>query len=139
MCDLKQQMREMEKNNTRYLEQIIQLEEVWSDLFVYFLFICLQLNKNFKDVKKISTLKSQIEMYKKQIQEFHEKILNDEMKMKKLQYEYKSIEESHLQTENNLRIEKERIQSEYQRLKETHEQLLVNSQAFQTERSNIIN
>jgi hypothetical protein len=44
-------------------------------------------------VKKISTFKSQVEMYKKQIQELHEKMLNDEIRMKKLEFELKTTEE----------------------------------------------
>lgn len=110
MVDLKKQMKQMEENNTRYLEKIIGLEE---------------------DVKKISTLKSQIEMYKKKIQELHEQLLSDEMKSKKLEYEHKEVEEVHKQTEASLRLERDRIQNELNRLKETHEQLLINSQTLQ--------
>ena len=65
------------------------------------------------------TLKSQIDMYKKQMQELHEQILSDETKMKKLEYEYKGVEE----TCNNLRQEKDKLQSEYERLKDTHDQM----------------
>lgn len=111
MGDLKRQMKQMEESNTRYLEKIIELEE---------------------EVKRISTLKSQIDMYKKKIQELHEQCLNDEMRTKKLEYEYKGMEESYVQTVNNLRSEKDRIQSELERLKETHEQLIINSQTFQS-------
>lgn len=103
MADLKTQMKQMEDNNSRYLEKIIQLEE---------------------DAKKITTLKSQIDLYKKQIQELHEQVLNDEMKMKKLEYEYKSIEEIN----SNLRSDKQKIQNDYVRLKELNEQLTMNAQ-----------
>lgn len=109
MCDLKRQIKQMEDNNTRYLEKIIGLEE---------------------EVKKISTLKTQIEMYKKKIQELHEQVLNDEMKSKKLEYEHKGSEEAHIKVQNNLRAEKDRIQSELDRLKEAHEELIINSQIF---------
>lgn len=111
MFDLKNQMKQMEENNTRYLEKIIGLEE---------------------EVRKISTLKNQIEMYKKQIQELHEEVLNYEMQSKKQEYEFKGVEETHLQTENNLRIEKDKISNELERLKEIHEQLVINSQTFQS-------
>lgn len=67
-------------------------------------------------------------MYKKQIQELHEQILNDEMKMKKLEYEYKGVEE----TCSAVRSEKERIQLEYERLKESYEQLNINARVFES-------
>ncbi len=75
-------------------------------------------------------------MYKKQIQELHEKVLADEMKMKKLEYEYKGVEERHMQTQQLMRVEKERIQLELEHLKESHEQLVVNSQIFQLNEKN---
>ena len=53
-------------------------------------------------------------MYKKQIQELHEQMLNDEMKSKKLEYEYKSMEEQF----NNSRLERDRLQLDYERLKD---------------------
>ena len=75
-------------------------------------------------------------MYKKKIQELHEQVLNDEMKSKKLEYEHKGSEEAHIKVQNNLRAEKDRIQSELDRLKEAHEQLIINSQIFNsTEKS----
>lgn len=104
MVDLKRQMKQQEENNTRYLEKIIGLEE---------------------EVKKINTLRSQIEMYKKNIQELHEQILNDEMKCKKMEYEFKGMEETRIQAENEIRMERDRIQNELNRLKETYEQLLI--------------
>jgi uncharacterized protein (DUF3084 family) len=58
-----------------------------------------------KEAKKITTLKSQIDMYKKQIQELHEQVLNDEMEMKKLEYEHKSLEEINA----NLKIDKQTL------------------------------
>lgn len=65
-------------------------------------------------MKKTNALRSQIDMYKKQIQELHEQMLNGEMKSKKLEYEYKSVEEQ-LST---LRVEKDRLQLDYERLKD---------------------
>lgn len=102
MIDLKKQIKSLEENNTKYLEKIILMEE---------------------EVKKINALKSQIEMYKKQIQELHEQMLNDEMKSKKLEYEYKSVEERF----NNLRMEKDRLQLDYERLKENLDKLTMSS------------
>lgn len=78
-------------------------------------------------------------MYKKKVQELHEQVLNDEMKFKKLEYEYKAIEEEHVQSANILRADKNRFQHELDRLKETHEQLVINSQTFNsTSKSNSI-
>jgi chromosome segregation ATPase len=111
MADLRKQIKMSEENNTKYLEKIIILEE---------------------EVKKISTLKAQIDNYKKQIQELHEKVLVDDMKMKKLEYEHKSVEEKC----NELKNEKERLRSEHQHLKEMHEQLQLNAQLSQA--ANII-
>jgi protein HOOK3 len=101
MADLKKQMKSQENNNAANLEKLFVMEE---------------------EVKKIATLKSQIDMYKKQIQELHEKILGDETKMKKMEYEYKDIEEACC----NLKQEKEKIQSEYERLKDSHDKLEFN-------------
>jgi hypothetical protein len=61
-------------------------------------------------------------MYKKQIQELHEQVLNDEMEMKKLEYEHKSLEEINA----NLKIDKQKLQNDCERLKETNEQLSIN-------------
>lgn len=103
MVDLRKQLKQLEENNANYLEQIVQME---------------------KEVKKIGTFKSQIDMYKKQIQELHEQVLNGEMKMKTLEYEYKGVEE----TCTNLKQDKMRIQNDYDKLKEIYEQLQVSSQ-----------
>ena len=72
-------------------------------------------------------------MYKKKIQELHEQVLNDKIKSKKLEYEYKEIEDTHRISESILRSERDRIQNELGRLKETHELLLINSQTFQSD------
>ena len=118
MCDLKRQMKELEESNTRYLESMIGLEE---------------------EVRKITSLKSQIEMYKKRVQELHEQVVNDEMKFKKFEYECKSIEEGHAQTVSNLRAERDRTNGELARLKEQHEQLVINSETFNgTEKINFL-
>ena len=46
------------------------------------------------------------------------------MKMKKLEYEYKSLEEINA----NLRIDKQKLQNDCERLKETNEQLSINAE-----------
>ena len=106
MDDLRNQMRSLEEDNSKYLERIFQMEE---------------------EVKKIALLRSQIDGYKKQIQQLHEQTLGDEMKIKKLEYEYKDVEE----TCRMLRTEKEQLRSEYRRLRDSHEQLAISAQAFE--------
>lgn len=101
MADLKKQMKSQEDNNAANLEKLFVMEG---------------------EVKKIASLKSQIDMYKKQIGELHEKILGDETKMKKMEYEYKDVEEAC----SNLKQEKEKVQSEYERLKDSHDKLEFN-------------
>ncbi len=82
-------------------------------------------------MKKLSTLKSQIEMYKKTIHELHIQVFNEEMKFKKLELEFKETEETHRLSESILRSENDEIQKRLVRLKETHELMLMNSQTFQ--------
>jgi chromosome segregation ATPase len=72
MADLKRQMKGLEENNTSYLEKILGMEE---------------------EVKRIGPLKSQIDMYKEQMKELHEKIMSDAIRMKKLEFELKTVEE----------------------------------------------
>lgn len=88
MADLKRQMKGLEENNSSYLQKILSMED---------------------DLRRMNAMKSQIDMYKKQIQELHEKMLNDEIKMKKLEYEYKSMEEMC----HGLKMEKSRLQAEF--------------------------
>ncbi len=90
MADLKRQMKNQEENNAKHVERILFMEE---------------------EVRKQVTLKSQIDMYKKQIQELHERITSDETRMRQLEYELKGAEE-----------EKHKWQSDYERIKYAHEQ-----------------
>jgi hypothetical protein len=61
MADLRRQMKSQEENNAKYVERIVRMDE---------------------EVRKQVTLKTQIEMYKKQIQELHERVTSDEARMK---------------------------------------------------------
>ncbi len=108
MCDLKRQLTDLEESNTRYLEKMIGLED---------------------EVRKMTSLKTQIDMYKKKVQELHENGLNDEMRFKKLEYEFKANEEQHMQMISEVRNERDRVQMEMERLKEQNEQLLLSSQS----------
>ena len=90
MADLKRQMKNQEENNVKHVERILFMEE---------------------EVRKQVTLKSQIDMYKKQIQELHERITSDETRMRQLEYELKGADE-----------EKHKWQSDYERIKYAHEQ-----------------
>ena len=95
MADLRRQMKSQEENNAKYVERIVCMEE---------------------EVRKQVTLKSQIEMYKKQIQELHERVTSDETRVKSLEYELKGMEE-----------EKQKWQSDYERLKYKHDEEERNS------------
>ena len=75
-------------------------------------------------------IKSQMEIYKKEIKELHDLMLNEELKRKKLEYEYKSLEESCA----NLRAAKEKVQAEHELLKEAHEQLQSRATLFQSDK-----
>lgn len=101
MSDLKSQMRLLEDTNTQYMETIIKMEE---------------------ETKKIQTLKNQIEMYKKQVQDLHENIRIQEMKVKKYEFENKRLEERLAHEQN----EKEQLGNVVDRLKETNESLQLN-------------
>jgi chromosome segregation ATPase len=101
MSDFKNQMRLLEETNTQYMQTIIKMEE---------------------ETKKIQALKNQIEMYKKQIQDLHENIRIQEMKVKKYELENKKLEERFLQEQN----EKEQLVHEIDKLKETNEHLQSN-------------
>ena len=91
MADLRRQMKSQEENNAKYVERIVCMEE--------------------EVVRKQVTLKSQIEMYKKQIQELHERVTSDETRVKSLEYELKGMEE-----------EKQKWQADYERLKYKHDE-----------------
>ena len=71
-----------------------------------------------KESKKITSLKSQIDLYKKQVQELHENLLTQELKLKKYEYENKRYEERL----NCVNQDKERLLNE---LSETKEELQI--------------
>lgn len=74
-----------------------------------------------KEGKKINSLKSQIDLYKKQVHELHENLLTQEMKVKKYEFENRRYEERL----NIVSQEKERLTSELNSLKETNEELQI--------------
>ena len=72
---------------------------------------------------------------KKQIQELHEQILNNEMQMKKLEYEYKSVQEKCMDLGND----RDRLQLEYDRLKESYETMSINAHAIENTKQSKLN
>lgn len=89
----------------------------------------------FKEAKKITSFKSQIDLYKKQLQELHENLLGQEMKVKKYEYENKRYEERLL----TIQQEKERLNNELNTLRETNEELQIkNAISSETKSLNIV-
>lgn len=84
-------------------------------------------NENLKELKKISPLKTKIELYKKQIKELHEQSWISEMNKKKMEYEIKNSQEN---SEKILR-ENEKLLNDLENLKYTYEKLNMNSQILQ--------
>ncbi|XP_074642700.1 protein Hook homolog 3-like isoform X2 [Tubulanus polymorphus] len=98
MGDLKRQLKILEEKNTSYMQQNMELEE---------------------DVRKSSTLKSQLEMYKRQVQELQGKSSEETKRADKLDFENKRLQEKI----SSLLKEKERLMIERDSLKETNEEL----------------
>ncbi|CAD7078856.1 unnamed protein product [Hermetia illucens] len=69
--DLKKQIKMLEERSAEYLRQNTEFEE---------------------DSKKYSTLKGQVELYKKEIQELHAKLDNEMSKIVKLEFDNKNLE-----------------------------------------------
>ena len=126
MSDLRQQIKCLEETNSDNLGKIFQLEEV--NYFRYFL---NKANEKFKEVKKINPLKTQIELYKKQIKELHEQSWISEMDKKKLEYEIKHSQEN---CDKILR-EKEKLFTDLENLKHSYEQLNMNTQIMEDSKS----
>ncbi len=68
--DLKRQIKMLEDRSAEYIQQNVQQEE---------------------NIKKHSTLKSQVELYKKEIEEMHAKLDAEMMKSVKVEFEYNNI------------------------------------------------
>lgn len=98
LSDLKRQLKILEEKNTNYMQQNLELEE---------------------EVKKNGTWKPQVEIYKKQVAELHQKLGEETKRADKFEFEVKKIQEKMLA----LTREKEHLVVERDCLKETNEEL----------------
>lgn len=98
MGDLRRQVKLLEEKNVQYMQSNMELEE---------------------ELKKGGSLKSHIEIYKKQVQELHNKLSDETKKADKAEFENKK----HQEKLNALQRERERLIAERDTLKETNEEL----------------
>ncbi|PSN52024.1 Protein Hook 3 [Blattella germanica] len=96
--DLKRQIKILEDKNTDYMQQNMELEE---------------------QLKKSGTWRPQLELYKKQIAELHQRLNEETKRADKSDFECKKIEEKLTAAQR----EKERLIVERDSLKETNEEL----------------
>ncbi|PNF37389.1 Hook-like protein 3 [Cryptotermes secundus] len=96
--DLKRQMKILEDKNTDYMQQNMELEE---------------------ELKKSGTWKPQLELYKKQIAELHQRLSEETKRADKNDFECKNMQEKL----SAIQREKERLIIERDSLKETNEEL----------------
>ncbi|XP_039628562.1 protein Hook homolog 2-like isoform X2 [Polypterus senegalus] len=96
--DLRRQVRLLEERNTVYMQRTCELEE---------------------ELRKANSARSQLEIYKKQIQELHSKHSSEAIKAEKWQFEYKNV---HLKYEALLK-EKERLMVDRDALRERIEDM----------------
>ncbi|XP_057300171.1 protein Hook homolog 3-like [Hydractinia symbiolongicarpus] len=99
--DMRQQMKTLEEKNEIYMQQTISLEE---------------------DSKKANTLKAQVDLYKTQIHDLHNKLLDTEKRCDKAEFDATRAKDK-LQT---MEAENQRLKQERDMLKETNEELTLN-------------
>ncbi|KAK6631025.1 hypothetical protein RUM44_003197 [Polyplax serrata] len=98
LSDLKRQLKILEEKNTSYMQHNLELED---------------------EVKKNGTWKPQVEVYKKQVAELHQKLSDETKRADKFDFEVKKAQEKILA----LTREKEHLTVERDCLKETNEEL----------------
>ncbi|XP_042200577.1 protein Hook homolog 2 isoform X1 [Callorhinchus milii] len=96
--DLRRQVRLLEERNTVYMQKTCDLEE---------------------ELKKANAVRGQLEAYKRQVHELHNKQSEESMKVEKWQFEFKHLQEKH----DALLKEKERLIIERDALRETNDDL----------------
>ncbi|XP_043541410.1 protein Hook homolog 3-like, partial [Chiloscyllium plagiosum] len=96
--DLRRQVKLLEERNTVYMQKTFDLEE---------------------ELKKANSVRSQLEAYKRQVHELHNKQTEESMKTEKWQFEFKHLQEKH----DALLKEKERLIVERDALRENNEEL----------------
>ncbi|KAL7985031.1 hypothetical protein Chor_003601 [Crotalus horridus] len=96
--DLRRQMKILQETNMMYMHNTVSLEE---------------------ELKKANAARAQLETYKRQIQELHNKLSEESKRADALAFEMKQLEEKH----ETLIKEKERLIIQRDALKETNEEL----------------
>lgn len=99
--DLKRQIKMLEDRSAEYIQQNVQQEE---------------------NIKKHSTLKSQVELYKKEIEELHAKLDAEMMKSVKVEFELNNVGAKFLAIQR----EKDTLLAERDALRETCDELQCN-------------
>ncbi|XP_075218372.1 hook microtubule tethering protein [Lycorma delicatula] len=108
--DLKREMKLLETKNMSYLEQTIELE---------------------KEVSKAQAWKTQIDIYKQQVAEFHKKLNEETKRADKLEFEHKKAQDQL----RALKREKECLINERDVLKEANEELKCCCQQLQLKKT----
>ncbi|KAK3753183.1 hypothetical protein RRG08_024457 [Elysia crispata] len=98
LSDLKGQMKIMEEKNTNYMQQQIEMEE---------------------ELKRVTSLKQQLETYKKQTVELQNKTAEETKRADKAEFEFKRMQEKTA----TLQREKERVLMECDSLREMNEEM----------------
>ena len=111
MEDLRNQVRSLDEDNSRYSNKITMLEE---------------------EVRITDTLRSKEGSYKKQIKKLHEQSANDEIKIKKLECELK-VSDDACRVLRNEKLDSERLQNGH------NSQLIQMQVQAENERVNIFN
>ncbi|XP_062308162.1 protein Hook homolog 1 [Osmerus eperlanus] len=96
--DLRRQVKLLEERNNSYMLNTVSLEE---------------------ELRKANAARTQLETYKRQVQELHRKLSEESRRADNLAYDMRKFEEKH----DALMKEKERIMVERDSLKETNEEL----------------
>ncbi|XP_028311183.1 protein Hook homolog 2 isoform X1 [Gouania willdenowi] len=96
--DLRRQVRLLEERNTVYMQKTCELEE---------------------ELRRANAVRSQLDAYKRQVHELHNKHSAEAMKAEKWQFEYKNLHDKF----DALLKEKERLLSERDTLRETNDEL----------------
>ncbi|XP_015786186.1 protein Hook homolog 3 isoform X1 [Tetranychus urticae] len=102
MSDLKRQVKTLEERNSRLVKTNVKLEE---------------------ELKRSSTLKSQIDMYKKQVQDLHTEVAEQNLRADKIDFDFKRLQDKC----TILKQEKDKLLQENDRLKSELEETRARS------------
>lgn len=100
--DLKRQVKQLEDQNVEYVQQVRQYEE---------------------NIKKLSALKGQVDLYKKEIQELHSRLDTEINKTVKIEFELNKSNAQLMATQREkdaLIAERDSLQEAYDQLSATH-------------------